>query len=112
MRKSHPAFGLGQLRVLPTNHDSVLAFVREYPGSGNQFGDAPETVLCVFSFAHNPASVEITASEFAGLSLRDLFGGGDFPAFDANGTTRITLGTQGFYWLHVGEGHFAGSRPS
>jgi maltose alpha-D-glucosyltransferase/alpha-amylase len=72
----------------------------------------PETVLCVFSFAHNPASVEITAPEFAGLGLRDLFGGGDFPAFDANGTIRLTLGTQGFYWLHVGEGHFAGARPT
>ena len=112
VRKGHPAFGLGQLRVLPTNHESVLAFVREYPGSGNQFGDAPETVLCVFSFSHNPASVKIEAPEFAGLSLRDLFGGGDFPTFDANGAIELTVGTQGFYWLHVGDGHFAGGRAS
>jgi maltose alpha-D-glucosyltransferase / alpha-amylase len=112
VRKGHPAFGLGQLRVLPTNHESVLAFVRDYRGSGNQFGDAPETVLCVFSFAHNPASVRVDAPEFAGLSLRDLFGGGDFPAFDEKGSVELTMGTQGFYWLHIGDGHFAGGRAT
>ena len=28
VRKAHPTFGLGTLRVLPTDHESVLAFVR------------------------------------------------------------------------------------
>jgi maltose alpha-D-glucosyltransferase / alpha-amylase len=81
----------------------VLAFTREYAGSGNQFGDNPETLLCVFSFAHNPASMTINAPELAGRPLRDLFGGGDFPSFDENGSLTLTVGTQGFYWLHVGE---------
>ena len=69
-------------------------------------------MLCVFSFAHNPAAVKIEAPEFAGLSLRDLFGGGDFPTFDEKGAVELTVGTQGFYWLHVGDGHFAGGRAS
>src|SRR3712207_2064962 len=75
VRKAHPVFGLGSLRVLRTNHDSVLAFVREYAGSGGtgQIGDPPETILCVFSFAHNPVSVKIEATEFAGSRLYDLF---------------------------------------
>jgi maltose alpha-D-glucosyltransferase/alpha-amylase len=94
--------------VLPTDHESVLAFVREYPGSGNQFGDLPETVLCVFSFSHNPATVQIQAADFAGQPLRDLFGGGDFPVFDDEGRVTLTIGTQGFYWLHVGNGHYTG----
>src|SRR5258708_22467303 len=38
VRKGHPTFGLGSIRVLPTNHESVLAFVREYEGTGQQFG--------------------------------------------------------------------------
>lgn len=110
VRKGHPTFGLGTLKVLQTNHESVLAFVREYEGSGTQFGDMPERVLCVFSFAHNPVSVTIDASEFAGQPLYDLFGGGKFPSVDDDGNLTLTLGTQSFFWLHVGEAHFAGGR--
>ena len=36
VRKAHPTFGLGSIRVLPTNHESVLAFIREYAGSGTR----------------------------------------------------------------------------
>ena len=62
VRKAHPVFGLGDIRVLQTDHESVLAFVRSYAGSGTHFGDQPEDVLCVFSFAHNPVSVTLEAS--------------------------------------------------
>ena len=110
VRKGHPTFGLGRMRVLKTNHDSVLAFVREYEGTGTQFGDSPETVLCVFSFAHNPVSVEIEAGDFAGATAYDLFGGGQFPSVGDDGVMRLTLGSQNFYWLHLGEAHFAGGR--
>jgi maltose alpha-D-glucosyltransferase/alpha-amylase len=102
VRKAHPAFGLGSLSILQTNHESVLAFVREYEGSGSQFGDAPERILCVFSFSHNPISVEIRADELAGSQLFDLFGGGQFPTVGEDGTLTLTLGTQDFFWLHVG----------
>jgi maltose alpha-D-glucosyltransferase / alpha-amylase len=110
VRKGHPAFGLGSLAVVETNHESVLAFVRHYPGSGHHFGDSEETVLCVFSFSHNPVSVTLTSPELAGMSLYDLFGGAEFPMVNSDGTLTLTLGTQSFFWLHVGEAHFAGGR--
>ncbi|MCA0217711.1 MAG: maltose alpha-D-glucosyltransferase [Actinobacteria bacterium] len=103
VRKGHPTFGLGTLRVLETNHESVLAFVREYPGSSTQFGDSAETVLCVFSFAHSPVSARIDLTGFEGATAFDLFGGAEFPAVGADGTLSLTLGTQGFYWLHLGD---------
>jgi maltose alpha-D-glucosyltransferase/alpha-amylase len=102
VRKAHPVFGLGTIRVLETDHESVLAFVRSYAGSGSHFGDQPEDVLCVFSFAHNPVSVTLEAPEFAGSTLFDLFGGGQFPTVADDGRFSLTLGTQNFYWLHVG----------
>ncbi|BDZ50577.1 trehalose synthase [Frondihabitans sucicola] len=102
VRKAHPTFGLGEMEVLPTDHDSVLSFVRSYAGSGTSFGDSAEDILCVFSFAHNPASVTVVAPRFAGRKLFDLFGGGEFPAFDDEGRVQLTLGTQAFFWLHVG----------
>jgi len=103
VRKAHPTFGLGTMRVLPTDNESVLAFVREYAGTGTQFGDAPERILCVFSFAHNPVAVQIDLAGFSGAQLYDLFGGGPFPMVDADGKLTLTLGTQSFYWLHLGE---------
>jgi maltose alpha-D-glucosyltransferase/alpha-amylase len=102
VRKAHPVFGLGSIRVLQTDHESVLAFVRSYAGSGSHFGDQPEDVLCVFSFAHNPVAVTLEAQEFAGSTLFDLFGGGEFPTVAEDGRFSLTLGTQSFYWLHVG----------
>lgn len=101
VRKAHTVFGLGDITVLPTDHESVLAFIRHYPGSGHQLGDAPETVLCVFSFAHNPISVTLDASDHAGRSLHDLFGGSQFPTIADDGRFTLTLATQSFYWLRV-----------
>lgn len=106
VRKAHLVFGLGDIRVIPTNNDSVLAFVRSYAGSGLQgsthYNEQPESVLCVFSFAHNPVAVTITAEDMAGTRLYDLFGGGVFPSFDENGSLTLTMATQSFFWLHCG----------
>jgi len=110
VRKAHPAFGLGTITVLETDHESVIAFVRSYEGSGTQFGDSAEDILCVFSFAHNPISVTIQAEQFAGSHLFDLFGGGEFPTVGDDGSITLTLATQSFYWLHVGSPGFVSAR--
>jgi len=101
VRKAHPAFGLGSIDVLHSEHESVLAYVRSYQGSGTSFGDQPEDILCVFSFSHHPISAKIVAPHLAGRRLFDLFGGGEFPTFDENGEITLTIGTQNFYWLYV-----------
>ncbi|WP_309714204.1 maltose alpha-D-glucosyltransferase [Pseudolysinimonas sp.] len=103
VRKAHPVFGLGSIRVLPTDDESVLAFVRDYAGSGSSHGDRPEQVLCVYSFAHNPVAVTINFDGWYGAPLRDLFGGGDFPQIGDDGRLTLTLGTQSFYWLGIGD---------
>lgn len=101
VRKGHPVFGLGSLRVLESDNESVLAFVRSYPGSGTAVSDQGEDVLCVFSFAHNPVSVTIRAPGLESRGLYDLFGGGRFPEVGDDGEVTLTLGTQNFFWLHV-----------
>lgn len=93
VRKAHPTFGLGGLRVLPTSHPSVLAFER--------LGD--ERVVCAFSFAHAPVTADIDlSSELAGVQTFDVFGGAAFPATDQNGKLKLSFGVQGFYWLNLG----------
>ncbi|MEX1077619.1 MAG: maltose alpha-D-glucosyltransferase [Homoserinimonas sp.] len=110
VRKAHPVFGLGSITVLETDNPSVLAFIRSFSGDQQRFGDSPEDVLCVFSFAHNPVSVTVSAEQFGGSSLYDLFGGGEFPPFTEDGRLTLTLATQSFYWLHVGTPGHAGGR--
>jgi maltose alpha-D-glucosyltransferase/alpha-amylase len=102
VRKAHPTFGLGDIRVLTTNHDSVLVFTRSYAGSGSRLGDQPETIMCVFSFSHNPVAFTIDDMEMAGTRLYDLFGGAVFPSFSEEGSLTLSLGAQSFYWLHCG----------
>jgi maltose alpha-D-glucosyltransferase/alpha-amylase len=102
VRKAHQTFGLGTIRVLNTNHESVLVFTRSYAGSGSMFGDQPETVMCVFSFSHNPVAFTIDDVDMAGTRLYDLFGGAVFPSFNEEGSLTLTLGAQSFYWLHCG----------
>jgi len=108
VRKAHPAFGLGTISVLETDHESVLAFVRHYAGSATQLGDPAEDLLCVFNFAHRPVAVQVSAPALAGSRLFDLFGGSEFPTISEAGTATFTLGTQDFFWLHVGSPHRAG----
>jgi maltose alpha-D-glucosyltransferase/alpha-amylase len=47
--------------------------------------------------------VRIAAEDLAGSTLYDLFGGAQFPSFDADGGLTLTMGTQNFFWLHVGD---------
>jgi maltose alpha-D-glucosyltransferase/alpha-amylase len=59
---------------------------------------------CACSFAHNPVAATIELGErYAGLPVYDLFGGGEFPVVGGDGRITLTLATQSFYWLHLGQ---------
>ena len=99
VRKVHPAFGHGGIRVLKTSDPAVLAFVRELET------DDPtrpgESILCVFSFAHTPVAVRIDLSDVKQSGVSDLFGGRRFPGVEHDRGLRVTLSPQGFYWLQL-----------
>ena len=101
-RRAHPVFGVGSFTLVPSDNESVFAFVRQLTEQECLPGDHPETVLCVFSVAHHPVSVNLTApSEFVGKSTADLFSGASFPAISEKGVLTLTLPSHGFYWLSV-----------
>jgi maltose alpha-D-glucosyltransferase/alpha-amylase len=100
VRRAHPAFGLGDYRNVPTESESVLAFLREVH-DGNKEGERPEVVLCIFNLSQHPVAANLNLPEFAGRGLRDLFGGMPFPAFAADGHITLTLGSHDFYWLRL-----------
>ncbi|NKE10427.1 maltose alpha-D-glucosyltransferase [Kocuria subflava] len=101
VRKEHAAFGMGDYRNVPTDHGSVLAFVREYRAEDDRHGPASETLVCVFNLSHTPARATLDLAEYAGRGLREIFGGEEFGAVGQDGNFHATLGSQDFYWLRV-----------
>lgn len=105
LRREHPVFGLGDLQIVDTDHESVLAFVRTLSeeDSRNRGGShlRSEQVLCCFSFAHSPVQATISLPDYAGMELEDCFGGQVFQAVAEDGTIRLTFGAQQFYWLRL-----------
>lgn len=105
LRREHPVFGLGDLQIVDTDHESVLAFVRTLSeeDSRNRGGShlRSEQVLCCFSFAHSPVQATLSMPDYAGMELEDCFGGQVFQAVAEDGTIRLTFGAQQFYWLRL-----------
>lgn len=100
LRKKHPVFGLGALEVVPTDDPSTLAFTRMMPAEECGFGEQPETILCVYSFSHNPVAVTLTLPKIhSRSSVTDVMGGSAFPGPTAEGKLTLTLPAQSFYWL-------------
>ena len=102
VRRAHPALGVGTFEMAQTDNTSVLAFVRTLSAEQCRPGETPQTLLCVFSFAHHPTTTTVSLEPgHAGAGLTDVFGGAAFPSVGQDGRVTLSLGTQGFYWLAV-----------
>ena len=103
VRRQHDAFGLGAYRNIPADTDRVLAFTRTYDGA--EHGEAAqahaETLLCVFNLSGRPVTASLDLGGLARRTVRDVFGGHEFPAIDDDGELTLTLAGHGFYWLKV-----------
>lgn len=102
LRKEHPVLGLGSLHIVPSDNPSALAFVRDMRAEDCRPGERPETMLCVYSFAHHPISVDLQLpEEFRANKVTDVMGGSSFPTPSEQGRMTLTLAAQSFYWLSL-----------
>ena len=102
LRKEHPVLGVGSLRIVPSDNHSALAFVRDMRAEDCRPGERPETMLCVYSFAHHPISVDLQLpEEFRANKVTDVMGGSQFPTPSEQGRMTLTLAAQSFYWLSL-----------
>jgi maltose alpha-D-glucosyltransferase / alpha-amylase len=92
VRRRYPALGRGDYVAVPADNEAVLAFTRS---------DGDQTLLVVANLAATARSGTLTVPALAGRTLRDVFGGSDFPTVAADGTVTLTLGSRDFYWLAV-----------
>ena len=87
-----------------TNHESVLAFVREYEGIGKPVRRRPRThPLRVLVLPQPGRGRRSTSADLAGRGRLRPVRRRRVPAVDADGKLTLTIATQSFYWLHLGE---------
>lgn len=91
LRKQHPAFGRGSLRMLAPENRKVLAFLREHEG---------QALLVVANLSRHPQWVELELGELAGRVPIELIGNGAFPIIDSR-PYRLTLGGHDALWFSL-----------
>ena len=89
LRKRHPVFGRGTIRLIKPQNRKVFAFTRSY---------LDETVLCVFNLAQSAQPVELELKDFAGCTPIEMMGEARFPAIGAS-RYQLALAPRGFYWF-------------
>jgi maltose alpha-D-glucosyltransferase/alpha-amylase len=89
LRKRHPAFARGSLKMLALENRKVLAFLRE-------FGD--ETLLVVANLSRAPQWVELELQDFKGVRPVELFGNAEFPEVSER-PYLLTLGAHDMLWF-------------
>ncbi len=91
LRKKHPAFGRGTLRLLHPDNRRILAFVREH-------GD--ETILVVANLSRYAQWTELPLQGYEGRVPVELFGAVDFPRIGAE-PYLLSLGPHSFLWFRL-----------
>ncbi len=89
VRKAHPAFGRGDVRLLAPANRAVLAYLRTCDN---------ESILVVNNLSATVQAVELDLAAFAGASVCDLFTG-ETLAPVAGGPYWVELGGYGYRWL-------------
>lgn len=105
VRRQNAAFGMGDYTAISADSERVLAFTRAYDGAdhGEEAHVHRQRVLCAFNLSADPIAVTLDLSDHAGCTVRDLFGGHEFPAVGEDGRLTLTLPGHGYYWLKVRE---------
>jgi maltose alpha-D-glucosyltransferase/alpha-amylase len=91
VRRSHQAFGRGNLRFLYPSNRKVLAYLREFDS---------ERILCVVNVSRAPQAVELDLAEFRGAMPVELTAGSLFPPIGAQ-PYLLTLPAFGFFWFRL-----------
>jgi maltose alpha-D-glucosyltransferase/alpha-amylase len=92
IRRQHPAFGRGSLKLLDVQNQSILAYVRHY-------GD--DKLLVLNNLSASPQQVSLDNSALDAQAALHLFGSHAFAGSLDTGVP-IELGGLGFHWFELG----------
>jgi maltose alpha-D-glucosyltransferase/alpha-amylase len=95
LRKQYKAFGRGTLEFLQASNHRIVAFVRRYQN---------ETILVVANLSRFAQPASLNLSEFADLTLVEMFGRTEFPPITEAPYT-LTMGPSSFFWFALERRH-------
>jgi len=93
VRRSHPAFGRGALKLLKPGNRKVFAYLRLHDDA---------IILCVANLSHSPQPVELDLAEYKGRVPVELSSHTSFPPI-GDIHYLLTLPRYGFYWFQLSE---------
>ena len=91
VRRSHPAFGRGFLKLLKPGNRKIFAYLRLYQD---------EVILCVANLSHSPQPVELDLADFKDRVPVELSSHTSFPPI-GEWPYLLTLPRYGFYWFSL-----------
>ena len=91
VRKEHPAFGRGELKLLSLSSTAVLAYLRSH---------AQETLLVVNNLSSEPQATKLALPDYAGRVPVDVLTGEQLPALSP-APYAIQLEGYGYRWLKL-----------
>jgi maltose alpha-D-glucosyltransferase/alpha-amylase len=91
VRKEHPAFGRGRLRLLAPDSLAILAYVREY---------ADQSILVLNNLASTRQEATLDLSDWAGRELVDLLSG-EVVTRAVSPSFPVVLEAYGYRWLEM-----------
>ncbi len=91
VRRKHPAFGRGELKMLSPSSTAVLAYLRSH---------AHETLLVVNNLSAEPQAAKLALSDYEGRVPVDVLTGEQLPAISSAPYT-IPLEGYGYRWLKL-----------
>ncbi len=91
VRRSHPAFGRGEIRLLKPGNRKIFAYLRLH-------GD--DLILCVANLSHSPQPVELELAEYRDRVPVELTSRTAFPPI-GEWPYLLTLPRYGFYWFEL-----------
>ncbi len=91
IRRQHPAFGRGDLRLLAPDNPAILAYLRAH---------STETLLIVNNLSSEPQALSLALSGYQGRQLVDLFGGENL-AVPSSDALHLHVAGCGFHWFKL-----------
>jgi maltose alpha-D-glucosyltransferase/alpha-amylase len=92
LRKNHPVFGQGEMKILKPSNNRILAFVRD---------DGHEQILVVANLSRFAQPVELDLANYHAAIPVEMLGGVHFPAIPESGKYSLAVGPHAFYWFSL-----------
>jgi maltose alpha-D-glucosyltransferase/alpha-amylase len=94
LRKRHPVFGRGSLKLIEPENRKILAFTRGY---------RDEIALCVYNLARSTQPAELDLSQYEGYTPVEMSGRIRFPRIERR-PYQIAFNEYGLFWFLLQKG--------